>query len=66
MDNPRIARLKMGNWQFGHHGMHRGVGTKDCPKERHHHHDLFCATPTVFELQQAGIDPAEFRARTRG
>jgi len=31
--------------QFGCDGQHRGRGTKDCPKELHHHHDDRCESP---------------------
>jgi len=61
----RVERLKGGNWQFGHSGMHEGVGTEDCPRERHHHCDDFCYHPTISELVEAGIDPAEFKAGGR-
>ena len=64
-DTPRVRRLKSGNWQFGHAGRHRGNGTKDCPVTEHHHHDEFCYPPTRFELQQAGIDPKEFKVQSR-
>jgi hypothetical protein len=64
--NPlRIKRLKDGDWQFGHGGTHHGVGTEDCPKWLHHHHDEFCALPTDLELMTAGIDPKEFKVRSR-
>lgn len=64
--NPlRIDRLKMGDWSFGHAGRHHGVGTEDCPRHLHHHHDEFCALPTIKELRTAGIDPNNFRARSR-
>ena len=60
-----VKRLKMGDWSFGHAGRHHGIGTKDCPRELHHHHDEFCSTPTNEELLAAGIDPKEFKARSR-
>ena len=31
--------------QFGCDGKHHGVGTLDCPKEPHHHHDNWCKHP---------------------
>lgn len=31
--------------QYGHQGAHRGIGTADCPTERHHHHDDRCRFP---------------------
>ena len=61
----RVARLRMGDWSFGHAGRHHGNGAEDCPRELHHHHDEFCLLPTVSELREAGIDPSEFRARSR-
>ena len=30
--------------QFGCGGTHYGIGTKDCPKEKHHHHDDRCVS----------------------
>lgn len=57
----RIERLKMGDWSFGHDG----IGTDECPKWPHHHHDIFCKLPTVDELQAAGINPNDFKARSR-
>jgi hypothetical protein len=64
-DSPRVARLKSGDMSFGHQGTHMGVGTEDCPHDRHHHHDEVCRMPTKLELQEAEIDPNEFKARTR-
>lgn len=65
-DNPRVARLKNGDWSFGHDGMHQGsMGKKDCPREWHHHHDDFCRLPTLGELREAGIDPNDFKVRSR-
>lgn len=64
-DTPRVARLKSGDYSFGHSGTHHGVGTEDCPRDRHHHHDDFCRMPTPLELQEAGVDPEEFKARSR-
>ncbi len=61
----RISRLKRGDWSFGCSGMHSGVGTEDCPKERHHHHDNFCKQPTIGELFDAELDPTEFKVRSR-
>ena len=64
--DPRVvARLKSGDWQFGHEGRHHGVGSPDCPRWAHHHHDEFCAWPTLAELAAAGVDPSEFRPRSR-
>ena len=62
---PRIARLKMGDWSFGHNGRHHGIGSLGCPRELHHHHDEFCASPTKAELLAAGIDPETFKRRHR-
>jgi hypothetical protein len=28
--------------QTGHGGTHRGIGTDECPLQRHHHHDSRC------------------------
>jgi len=32
--------------QYGHAGRHHGVGTPDCPRELHHHHDERCERPS--------------------
>lgn len=61
----RIQRLKAGDWSFGCDGTHHGTGAKGCPKRRHHHHDAFCQHPTLFELRKAGINPAEFKVKSR-
>lgn len=61
----RVARLKRGDYQFGHGGRHHGNGSKDCPKELHHHHDEYCDRPSLLELQLAGIDPKTFRVQSR-
>jgi hypothetical protein len=61
----RVQRLERGDFSFGHAGRHHGVGTEDCPKELHHHHDEFCSLPTFKELKQAGINPNDFRAKSR-
>lgn len=64
--NPKVVeRLKMGDWSFGHAGMHCGVGTEECPKTLHHHHDEFCMRPTRAELIAAGINPRYFRMKSR-
>lgn len=64
--NPNVVRrLKMGDWSFGHSGRHHGIGTDDCPRELHHHHDEFCVLPTRAELLAAGVDPAHFKAKSR-
>lgn len=60
-----VAALKAGDYQFGHAGKHSGSGAKDCPRERHHHHDEFCQMPTLAELRAAGIDPKDFKPRSR-
>jgi hypothetical protein len=65
MESRRIERLRRGDWQFGHQGRHNGVGTEECPRELHHHHDEFCDSPTDVELRAAGIEPEDFRARSR-
>lgn len=31
--------------QWGHGGTHHGVGTEECPRELHHHHDDRCRFP---------------------
>lgn len=61
----RIEKLRQGDWQFGHAGRHHGIGTEDCPRKLHHHHDEFCDYPTHDELVAAGIDPEEFKVRSR-
>lgn len=61
----RIERLKSGDWSFGCAGTHVGVGTPECPKEKHHHHDEFCKYPSLVELAKAGIDVKDFRVRSR-
>ena len=64
--DPRVVeRLKGGDWSFGHAGRHHGIGSEDCPRELHHHHDEFCSRPTLRELLAAGIDPNEFQLRSR-
>ena len=40
--------------QFGHDGRHHGTGAPDCPRELHHHHDMFCRPPTRLEWTLAG------------
>lgn len=60
-----VARLKQGDHSFGHAGRHHGVGTPECPRELHHHHDEFCIPPTISELVLAGIDPNTFEQRSR-
>jgi hypothetical protein len=65
MNNARIERLKMGDWQFGCAGRHNGIGTDDCPRTLHHHHDDFCPPPTLNELKEAGINPKDFQLRSR-
>jgi hypothetical protein len=64
-DTARVARLKAGNWQFGHDGTHRGIGTESCPDGQHHHHDEFCDAPTLIELMAAGIDRKGFKVKSR-
>jgi hypothetical protein len=45
--------------QYGHAGRHHGVGTPDCPRELHHHHDERCEP-------RSGIDEAiEVATRVR-
>lgn len=63
--NPRIEKLRRGDWQFGHVGEHHGIGSEDCPRYLHHHHDEFCDLPTETELWIAGIDPKDFKNRSR-
>jgi hypothetical protein len=36
--------------QYGHAGRHHGVGTPDCPRELHHHHDERCEPPGAVAL----------------
>lgn len=63
--NPSVVnRLKAGDWSFGCDGRHVGRGF-NCPREPHHHHDEFCRYPTRAELVAAGINPKEFKARSR-
>lgn len=33
--------------QWGCDGRHYGNGTKECPRELHHHHDEFCKKPKI-------------------
>ena len=65
MNEHRLARLRMGDRSFGHDGRHHGIGTKDCPREMHHHHDEFCDRPTAAELRAVGLDPKTFRSSSR-
>ena len=37
--------LRHANVQWGHGGRHHGTGTKECPRELHHHHDERCRFP---------------------
>lgn len=55
LDPRRIDALKRGEVQWGHQGRHNGVGTKECPKELHHHHDFRCKLPTPLELFTANV-----------
>ena len=57
----RIARLQMGDYQFGHAGRHRGR----CGEGLHHHHDSFCTEPTDAELTAAGLTREEYNDRRR-
>lgn len=61
----RIRRIQAEPYpQFGHEGTHRGSGSPDCPRERHHHHDEFCSPPTLSEWREAGRDgQPEWRSR---
>jgi hypothetical protein len=36
--------------QYGHAGRHHGIGTPDCPRELHHHHDERCERPATVAL----------------
>lgn len=64
--NPHVvARLRSGDLSFGHQGLHCGNGTENCPRQLHHHHDVFCDEPSIEELIEAGISPREFRSTTR-
>lgn len=66
MSNPQVVkRLRMGDYSFGHAGRHHGNGSPGCPIELHHHHDEFCRLPTRNEVIAAGLDPKEFRVRSR-
>lgn len=61
LDPDRIARLQSEpNPQFGHAGGHRGNGSPDCPRTLHHH-DKFCAMPTLGECIAAGRGGARVR-----
>lgn len=62
----RIAALRAGHVQWGHAGTHHGTGTAECPRERHHHHDRFCRTPSPWELAEAGVEIPEGGWRSRG
>lgn len=35
--------------QYGHEGRHHGIGTPDCPRDLHHHHDERCSPPDADE-----------------
>jgi hypothetical protein len=65
MHTTRIEKLKRGDWQFGCAGRHNGIGSDDCPRTLHHHHDEFCSPPTLTELKEAGINPDDFQATSR-
>jgi hypothetical protein len=49
----RVERLRHDN-QFGCHGRHHGNGGPDCPRQLHHHHDIFCIPPSQSEWSEAG------------
>lgn len=40
-----VAKLRLVGTQYGCSRGHRGPGTKDCPREYHHHHDEKCEGP---------------------
>lgn len=50
--------------QYGHAGRHHGIGTPDCPRELHHHHDARCEAPTA-RYERARHDRKQ-RAREAG
>lgn len=37
-------------YQWGHEGRHHGIGTPDCPRDLHHHHDERCDPPPIVRL----------------
>jgi len=37
-------------WQWGCSGLHRGIGTDDCPRRSHHHCDDHCPPPPIVVL----------------
>ena len=61
----RIEALKEGRIQWGHDGTHHGTGTTECPTERHHHHDVYCAMPTAYEMAMAGVQMPDGGWHTR-
>lgn len=61
----RVMRLILNDGDFGCGGRHHGVGTKECPKALHHHHDDFCQQPTIDELRLAGISYETYQERRR-
>ena len=40
-----IESVRMAGYQWGCDGRHHGIGTPECPRELHHHHDDKCKFP---------------------
>lgn len=52
----RFEALVKGRLDWGHDGMHKGLGWElDCPKSLHHHHDAFCELPSLAEQVATGF-----------
>jgi hypothetical protein len=51
----RVDALRLGRTQWGCNGRHHGNGSPDCPRELHHHHDMFCEPPSKDECAEAGV-----------
>jgi hypothetical protein len=51
--------------QYGHEGRHHGVGTPDCPRDLHHHHDERCERPGVTAARAAVAALRDRRQRAR-
>lgn len=52
------VRVSADGVQYGHEGRHHGIGTPDCPRDLHHHHDERCEPPGA-----AGLADRRQRAR---
>lgn len=64
-DPRRIEALEIGDIQWGHDGQHHGNGSRECPRELHHHCDFKCQLPTPGELRAAGVERPEGGWRSR-